>query len=72
MHLEKYIDVTQGVELVSEFFFNPSSLAKWDKSVKEVVLTPTNPSPTGIGATFDTIAPSGLRMSYRVHELPGS
>lgn len=37
---------------------------KWDRSVARV--EPTSSGETAVGFTFDTIAPSGLRMSYRI------
>lgn len=69
MHLESEIIVPQTVDQVNEFFYEPTSLAKWDRSVKQMVPTGTNEN--GV-ATFDTIAPSGMKMSYRVIDLvPG-
>ena len=66
MHLQSHITVPQDIEHVSKFFFEPSNLPKWDRSVASVV--PTS-SVAGVGSSFDTIAPSGMKMSYRVTEL---
>ena len=73
MRLEASIVVPQTNEQVWRFFEDYSNLAKWDRSVAQVV--PTSAAPFGVGSTFDTIAPArkssgkeGLRMSYRVTE----
>lgn len=74
MHLKGSIVVNQTNDQVWRFFSQPSSLAKWDRSVERVIVTSADP--LGVGSTFDTIAPSrtvradkeGLRMSYRVTE----
>ena len=66
MHLQSEIVVPQNIEQVSKFFYEPSNLAKWDRSVAETIPT----SAEGVAeSTFDTIAPSGMRMSYKVIEL---
>ncbi|HEX4206331.1 MAG TPA: SRPBCC family protein [Ktedonobacteraceae bacterium] len=72
MHLQATIVVGQTNDQVWRFFSNASNLARWDRSVAQVILT--SPEPFGVGSTFDTIAPvpkshalkEGLRMSYRV------
>lgn len=74
MHLQASIVVTQTNEQVWRFFEQPSSLAKWDRSVAQVI--PTSSEPFGVGSTFDTVAPvlnsrsrqEGMRMSYRITE----
>ena len=65
MHLQSEIVVPQDIEQVNEFFYEPSSLAKWDRSVKEMIPTGNETNEP----TFDTIAPSGMKMSYKVIEL---
>ncbi len=77
MHLEAAIVVPQTNEQVWRFFEDPANLAKWDRSVAQVVST--SPEPFGVGSTFDTIAPArkssgkeGLRMSYRTAEYAPS
>jgi hypothetical protein len=67
MHLESSVVVSQALERVWAFFVDPANLPRWDRSVATVI--PTSPSTVGAGATFDTIAPSGMRMSYRVTDL---
>lgn len=72
MHLQAAIVVEQTNERVWSFFKEISNLAKWDRSVAQVI--PTSPDPFGVGSTFETIAPvpqsrpqkEGLRMSYRI------
>jgi hypothetical protein len=74
MHLQAAIVVAQTNDQVWRFFTVPSNLAKWDRSVTQVI--PTSSEPLGVGSTFDTIAPvptsrsrkAGLRMSYRITE----
>ena len=74
MHLQAAIVVAQTNEQVWRFFTEPSNLAKWDRSVAQVI--PTSSEPFGVGSTFDTIAPAprsrsrkeGMRMSYRITE----
>jgi len=66
MHLQSDIVVPQNIEQVSEFFYEPTSLAKWDRSVADMI--PTS-GPEAEQSTFDTIAPSGMKMSYRVIEM---
>jgi hypothetical protein len=74
MHLQAAIVVARTNEQVGRFFSEPSNLAKWDRSVAQVI--PTSSEPFGVGSTFDTIAPvpksrsrtEGLRMSYRITE----
>ena len=74
MHLQAAIVVNRTNEQVWRFFNHAPNLAKWDRSVEQVILTSSEPF--GVGSTFDTIAPvrkssarrEGLRMSYRVTE----
>src|SRR5215831_17356760 len=74
MHLQAAIVVARTNEQVWRFFTEPSNLAKWDRSVAQVILTSSEPF--GVGSTFDTIAPvptsrsrnEGMRMSYRITE----
>jgi hypothetical protein len=74
MHLQATIVVARTNEQVWRFFSEPSNLAKWDRSVAQVL--PTSSEPSVVGSTFDTIAPvsrsrsrkEGLRMSYRITE----
>jgi hypothetical protein len=67
MHLKSAIIVKQTIEQVTKFFYEPTSLAKWDRSVAEMI--PGSSEIDKAGATFDTIAPSGMKMSYEVTEL---
>jgi hypothetical protein len=67
MHLQSKILAEQNIDQVTNFFYHPASLAKWDRSVKEMV--PTSSSAYLVGATFDTIAPSGMRMNYEIIEF---
>ena len=66
LHFESDIVVERSSRDVAEFFDEPSNLAKWDRSVARV--EPTSTGHTAVGFTFDTIAPTGLRMSYRITE----
>jgi Polyketide cyclase / dehydrase and lipid transport len=74
MHLRATIAVGRTNNQVWTFFRDASNLARWDRSVAQVI--PTSPEPFGVGSTFDTIAPvrrsrspkQGLRMSYRITE----
>ena len=74
MHLQAAIVVGQTNDQVWRFFSDASNLARWDRSVAQVI--PTSSEPFGVGSTFDTIAPvrksrspkGGLRMSYRITE----
>ena len=67
MHLESSMGVRQTVERVWAFFVDPANLPKWDRSVATVIVP--SPNNVGVGSTFDTLAPSGMRMSYRVTEF---
>lgn len=67
MHLHSSIIVKQHIEEVTQFFLEPTSLAKWDRSVAAMI--PTSGNVNSAGATFDTIAPSGMKMSYEVIEM---
>lgn len=74
MHLQASIVVARTNEQAWRFFSEPSNLAKWDRSVAQVI--PTSSDPFGVGSTFDTIAPipksrsrqEGMRMSYCITE----
>lgn len=74
MHLQAAIVVARTNEQAWRFFDDPLNLAKWDRSVAQVILTSTEPF--GVGSTFDTIAPvprsrsekAGMRLSYRITE----
>ena len=66
MQFTSEVVVERSQRQVAAFFAEPSNLAKWDRSVARVV--PTSEGTTAVGFTFDTIAPSGLRMSYRITE----
>lgn len=67
MHLKSAIVVKQDIEQVINFFYEPSSLAKWDRSVAAMI--PTTAGSENAAATFDTVAPSGMRMNYEVIEM---
>ena len=67
MHLQSKILVEQNIKQVTDFFYEPSSLAKWDRSVTEMI--PASSSENAVGATFDTIAPSGMKMNYEIIEF---
>jgi hypothetical protein len=64
MHFQSDIIVWRTLRDVTAFFDDPFNLPKWDKSVARVEVTSTGA--TAVGFTFDTIAPSGMRMSYRI------
>ena len=66
MHFHSDIVVERSLHAVASFFSEPGNLAKWDRSVARVV--PTSVGTSAVGFTFDTIAPSGMRMSYRITE----
>ncbi|HEV8083147.1 MAG TPA: SRPBCC family protein [Chitinophagaceae bacterium] len=67
MRLQSKILVEQNIEQVTKFLYEPSSLAKWDRSVSEMI--PVSSSGQPVGSTFDTIAPSGMKMNYEVIEF---
>ena len=67
MRLQSKLLVDYTAEQVTDFFYHPSSLAKWDKSVTEMI--PISNAANATHAAFDTIAPSGKRMNYEVIEL---
>ena len=67
MHLQSKLQVDYTVDQVTNFFYHPSSLAKWDKSVAQMI--PGSVSETVTGSTFDTIAPSGMKMNYEIIEF---
>ena len=62
MQSKLWVNYTVGQ--VTKFFFDPNSLAKWDRSVAQMI--PTSNTEDGKGSTFDTVSPSGMRMSYEV------
>ena len=67
MHLKSSIIVKESLQDVISFFYHPSSLAQWDRSVAEMIPHPQNND--SMGAKFDTIAPSGMKMTYEVIDL---
>lgn len=64
MHFHSDIVVDQPLHAVTTFFDDPQNLVKWDRSVARV--EPTSSGETAVGFTFDTIAPNGQRLSYRI------
>jgi hypothetical protein len=70
--LETSITVPYSKEQVWAVFNDPFFVAKWDRSVQEVI--PISTDPIGVGYRIETIAPKrpgqdeGLRMSYRIIE----
>jgi len=73
MHFHSAVTVARPLAAIATFFEDPANLGRWDRSVAQVV--PTSPGPVAAGYSFDTISPSGMRMSYRItaHEsLRGS
>jgi len=67
MHLQSKIWVRQNVEQVTKFFYAPDSLAKWDRSVAQMI--PVTVDTNEARARFDTISPSGVKMNYEVVEI---
>ena len=67
MHLQSKLKVDYTIEQVTKFFYEPSSLTKWDRSVAQLI--PVSSSGVAVGSTFDTIAPSGMKMNYEVVEF---
>ena len=67
MHLESDIIVKESLADVIDFFYHPDSLAQWDRSVAEMI--PKSQASSNSGATFNTIAPSGMKMTYEVIEM---
>ena len=67
MHLQSQLDVDYSIDQVTKFFYEPSSLAKWDRSVAQMI--PASTSGPAVGSTFDTIAPSGMKMNYEIIEF---
>lgn len=67
MQLTSVITVNRNVKQVWEFLSNPLNSSKWDKSIASVVLP--EQGFTGLGCTVETIAPSGMRQSFRVAEF---
>jgi len=66
MRFTSDVTVARSLADVGAFLDEPSNLARWDRSVARV--EPTSSGGTAVGFTFDTIAPSGMRMSYRITE----
>jgi hypothetical protein len=66
MRFQAEIIVPRSSAEVAAFFENPHNLARWDRSVARVEVRST--SPASVGFTFDTVAPSGMRMTYRITE----
>lgn len=73
MHLSSQIEVNRLPHQVWDFFEDLSNLARWDRSVEQVVSM--TPGPGRVGSRFDTIAPRrrfsrrpGIRMKYVVTE----
>jgi hypothetical protein len=67
VHLQSNIVVKESLEDVIAFFYHPDSLSQWDRSVAEMI--PRSQVKINSGATFDTIAPSGMKMTYEVIEM---
>lgn len=67
MHLESHIIVKKSLEDVIDFFYHPDSLRQWDRSVAQMI--PGSEATGNRGAIFDTIAPSGMKMTYVVIEM---
>src|SRR5215471_15693241 len=67
MHLKSSIIVKEALEEVITFFYDPTSLPQWDRSVAEMI--PQSKGSEISGATFDTISPSGMKMTYEVIEI---
>ncbi|MCB0697846.1 MAG: SRPBCC family protein [Chitinophagaceae bacterium] len=67
MQLTSEITVNLDIEQVWDFLSDPLNSPKWDKSVASVVLP--EGSFSGTGCIVDTIAPSGMRQSFRVTEF---
>jgi hypothetical protein len=67
MQFESHITVPQRLDEVAAFFNDPFNLLRWDKSVARII--PKSPGNIREGYAFDTIAPSGLRMSYKIEEV---
>jgi hypothetical protein len=53
MHLKSAIIVKQTIEQVTKLFYEPTSLAKWDRSVAEMI--PGSSDTDKTGATFDQL-----------------
>jgi len=64
MHFQSHTVVERSLQTVAAFFADGQNLVKWDRSVAKV--EPTSSSTAAVGTTFDTVAPNGLRMSYRI------
>ena len=66
MHFQSQTVVERSIEAVAAFFADGQNLVKWDRSVAKIESTSSGVA--AVGTTFDTIAPNGLRMSYRITE----
>ena len=66
MRFRAEITVPRSSAEVAAFFENPHNLARWDRSVARV--EPHSLPPATVGFMFDTVAPSGIRMTYRITE----
>ena len=66
MHFQSDIVVERSRHAVTTFFEDPQSLVMWDKSVAKI--EPTSSGTAAVGFSFDTIAPNGQRLSYRITE----
>jgi len=42
MHLQSQLDVDYSIDQVTKFFYEPSSLAKWDRSVAQMIPASTS------------------------------
>jgi len=66
MRFTSEVTVACSLAEVAAFLDDPSNLARWDRSVARV--EPTSSGTSAVGFTFDTVAPSGMRMSYEITE----
>jgi uncharacterized protein YndB with AHSA1/START domain len=66
MHLSSSIVVRQPPEQAWSFLADPFNSPRWDRSVAEVI--PSSAGPVGVGWEATTIAPSGMRQSFRITE----
>jgi len=66
MRFQSEITVARSSAEVAAFFDDPNNLVRWDKSVARIEIRSAGPAAEGF--TFDTIAPSGMRMTYRIAE----
>jgi hypothetical protein len=66
MRFHSEITVARSSAEVAAFFDDPQNLVRCDKSVARIEIRSAGPA--AVGFTFDTIAPSGMRMTYRIAE----